>query len=57
MNALFIVLMFSVPGLAVTKEEAKKSINETANQVDSGTRKAIKEVKGLLTPNDQKKKK
>ena len=55
----FLVLMFMISGLsfAVTKEEAKKNVNETADQVDSGTRKAIKEVRGLVTPHDQKKKK
>lgn len=57
MKSIALVLMMSSLSFAVTKDEAKKKINETADQVDSGTRKAIKEVRGLVTPHDQKKKK
>ena len=53
---LFLSLLTVSCATEKKKEEKslKQEFNETANQVDSGVRKAIKEVKTLVKPKEKK---
>lgn len=53
-----VLILISLTSFSAEKKEKKtlkQNINETADQIDSGTRKAIKEVKTLLKKDEKKK--
>lgn len=53
-----LLFLMSFSGFAAEKKEKnnlKKDINETADQIDKGTRKVIKGVKTLIEPKEKKK--
>jgi hypothetical protein len=55
MKFLVCVLFVSSLVYGAEKKSFKQNVNETADQIDHGTRNAIKEVKGILKPKEKKK--
>lgn len=52
---LLLAMIFSICTYAEEKKKTlKQNINETADQIDSGVRKSIKEVKTLVKPKEKK---